>query len=228
MLYAGFTHMEDCTRQVCDQIIVKDEIDDSIATLTNLDLTLAALRVELEALRHKPPPTPSSSTLPTTADTVVTPGAVETTANGESSSASQTLPPWFQDPQPDAHNTRKRFRSTTDPSPEARDESNGVDAHVSKRLKPTSPPPLPSLPPSQSLPTKIAPLPAKAQDYSALLKDLDVKKARRLITARENAIKSVKTLVVKEKEKQREGVDTGGGVMRNGDGGAQVNSSGKE
>lgn len=88
-----FTHIEDCTRQVCDQIVMKDEIDDSIATLTNLDLTLAALRIELEALRRRPPPTPSSSTLPLSEGTVVITGVVEATADGEPTSASQPLPP---------------------------------------------------------------------------------------------------------------------------------------
>ncbi|EIM80595.1 ribosomal protein S5 domain 2-like protein [Stereum hirsutum FP-91666 SS1] len=122
-----FTHIEDCTRQVCNQVIVKDEIDDSIATLTNLDSTLAALRIELDALRQRPPSPPPSAL------------------------------------------------------PAAPDDLSTSNAH----------------------------------DYSTLLKDLDVKKARRLITARENAIKSVKTLVMKEKEKQRDGVDLGGGGMKN-------------
>ncbi|KAI0039503.1 ribosomal protein S5 domain 2-like protein [Auriscalpium vulgare] len=48
---------------------------------------------------------------------------------------------------------------------------------------------------TQSRPTR------SAQDYSALRKDLDVAKAKRLVTARENAIKSVKSLISKAKDK---------------------------
>lgn len=54
----------------------------------------------------------------------------------------------------------------------------------------------------------------KTQGYSALLKDLDVKKARRLITAKENAIKSVMTLIAKEKDKG--GVHSERGLSKNG------------
>lgn len=56
-----FTHIEDFTRRVCDQIIVTDEIDDSIATLTNLDPTIAALRGKFDALRQRPLPPPPSA-----------------------------------------------------------------------------------------------------------------------------------------------------------------------
>ena len=40
---------------------------------------------------------------------------------------------------------------------------------------------------------------AKAPDYTALEEELDLKKAKRLITARENSIKSVKTALRKAK-----------------------------
>lgn len=94
--------------------------------------------------------------------------------------------------------------------------------HKSKRFKPTlssSTPPAPEV-----LPPKPISSPAKAQDYSALLKDLDVLKVRILIAVRENAIKSAKTLVLKEKEKQKEGADTSRGVVK--DGMARVDEGG--
>lgn len=100
---------------------------------------------------------------------------------------------------------------------------HGTHPPDSKRLKPTFP--STSYPvASQLVPTKPVSSPAKAQDYSALLKDLDVKKARRLITAKENAIKSVKSLVMKEKEKQLDDHHNGGITK---DDVARVNESGK-
>ncbi|CCM03926.1 uncharacterized protein FIBRA_06078 [Fibroporia radiculosa] len=45
--------------------------------------------------------------------------------------------------------------------------------------------------------------PKKSQDYTALEESLDVAKARRLIKARENAIKSVKAALRKGQEKQK-------------------------
>lgn len=216
-----FTHIEDCTRQVCNQVIVKDEIDDSIATLTNLDSTLAALRIELDALRQRPP-SPPPSALPAAPDDLSTSnGASEPDKElGESTCVEKSLPPWFQNTQPDAHNPRKRSRSPehpSDPTPvtntNSHSDDNEAQLHASKRLKSATHGS--STSPTAPSPPKPVPLPTKAHDYSTLLKDLDVKKARRLITARENAIKSVKTLVMKEKEKQRDGVDLGGGGMKN-------------
>lgn len=208
-----FTHIEDCTRQVCDQIIVKDEIDDSIATLTNFDSTLAALRGQLEGLRRGPPaPAPSTDTLSASGDTFPATAAVEaTTTEDHNTLGSQHLPPWFQTSHPEVPNPRKRSRSPDHPIESLAGTSNGDDVllHEAKRPKTTS---LSST--SQSLPSKSVPSPVKTQDYSALLKEQDVKKARRLITARENAIKSVKTLITKEKEKSR--VHLEGGLSKNG------------
>lgn len=217
-----FTHIEDCTRQVCDQIIVKDEIDDSIATLTNLDSTLAALRAELDALRRRPAsPPPSARPTDSHYSSATNGGGEPDDSVGETPSTEKTLPPWFQNAQSDAHNPRKRSRSPEHPSsppPNADSHSNEDDdavTHTSKRLKPTIPPSA-KLPTPELLQPKSVSSPAKAQDYSALLKELDVQKARRLITARENAVKSVKTLVVKEKERRRVGAATSEGVVKDG------------
>lgn len=216
-----FTHIEDCARQVCNQVIIKDEIDDSIATLTNLDSTLAALRVELETLRRRPPSPPPPVLPAASRDSSTTDDAGDfNKLVEESSSTESSLPPWFQNAQPDAHNPRKRSRSperSSDPTSVSNSKSNGEDdegqPHASKRSKSTIQQSSDS-PTAPSPPKSVAP-PAKAHDYFSLLKDLDVKKARRLITARENAIKSVKTLVMREKEKREDGVGPGGGAMKN-------------
>lgn len=44
--------------------------------------------------------------------------------------------------------------------------------------------------------------PAKAQDYSLLLDPPDLPKARRLLVARKNAVKSVKSLVAAKRQNQ--------------------------
>jgi hypothetical protein len=46
---------------------------------------------------------------------------------------------------------------------------------------------------------------ADATDYTELIATKDTKKARRLVTARENAIKSVKALITKKEEEQKGG-----------------------
>lgn len=187
-----FTHIEDCTRQVCDQIILKDEMDDCLATLVNLDSTLTALRAELDILRRGPQ------------------NAVTTVGHeSESAPSSQPLPPWFQKEEPSGTNLRKRSRS---PEPHAVDQLNSdasdheLPLHVSKRSRPSesSERSLPSTQPSvpKGNLESFSPMkPNTAQDYSAMQTALDVKKARRLLTARENAVKGVKALIAKEKEK---------------------------
>ncbi|EIM80586.1 uncharacterized protein STEHIDRAFT_162368 [Stereum hirsutum FP-91666 SS1] len=139
---------------------------------------------------------------------------------GESASVEKSLPPWFQKTQPDVHIPRKRSRSpehTSHPASLTNSNSNGDDndaqLHASKRLKSISHHSATS--PTATSPPKSAPSPAKAHNYSTLLKHLDVKKAGRLITARENAIKSVKTLVPKEKEKRTNVADLGGNGIKN-------------
>ncbi|CAL1711430.1 unnamed protein product [Somion occarium] len=107
-----FEHMETCAREVCRSFALKEEIEDSIITLTTLDSILITLREELAQLR--------------TVDL---------------SSPAEGVPP-----------------------------------------------------PAEDLKLK------KTQDYSSLRDTLDVKKAKRLITARENSIKSVKASLAKLKE----------------------------
>ncbi|EPT00411.1 hypothetical protein FOMPIDRAFT_1122786 [Fomitopsis schrenkii] len=47
--------------------------------------------------------------------------------------------------------------------------------------------------------TAMAPVPRKPPNYESLKESLDIAKAKRLVTARENAIKSVKTILKKKK-----------------------------
>lgn len=180
-----FTHIEDCTRQVCDQIILKDEMDDYLATLTNLDSTLTALRAELDILRRGPQNTAS---------------AVDHEL--KSAPSSQPLPRWFQNEEPNGTNSRKRSHSPEPHVDQLNKDMSGheLPLHVSKRSRPpeSSDPLHPSTQPLLSLSSTKQ---NAAQDYSAMQKDLDVKKAKRLVTARENAVKSVKALIAKEKEK---------------------------
>lgn len=98
-----FTHIEDCTREVCQAFRTKDELEDCIATLGTLDDMLALLRSELAEL-------------------------------------------------------------------------NGTKQNTNSEAK-------------------------KKQDYKALL---DLSKAKRLVTARENSIKSVQASLLKAKEKMDE------------------------
>lgn len=106
---ARFTHIETCTRQVCQTFLRKEEVEESISTLGSLDDILATLRSEL--------------------------------AEAQAGTQSDNLAP------PKAVPTRPKV------------------------------------------------------DYNALRKNLDVTKAKRLITARENSIKSVKMSLKKIQEK---------------------------
>lgn len=101
---ARFSHIETCAREVSHALRARDEVEESVLTLTNLDVMLDALRAELAGL------------------------------------------------------TKQNF--------------------------------------SQEQPVK------KKPDYADLLKTLDPSKAKRLITARENSIKSVKASLKKAKESQ--------------------------
>ncbi|GBE80764.1 hypothetical protein SCP_0304830 [Sparassis crispa] len=56
-------------------------------------------------------------------------------------------------------------------------------------------------PTTESSTTNDRPIPKNPPDYTALRETLDIKKAKRLVTARENAIKSVKAALRKAKEK---------------------------
>jgi hypothetical protein len=44
---ARFTHIETCAREVCRAFRLKDEIEESVATLISLDDILGSLRLEL-------------------------------------------------------------------------------------------------------------------------------------------------------------------------------------
>jgi len=108
-----FTHIEMCTRKVCQTFLRKEEIEGCISTLASLDDILATLRSELAAAQ---------------ADPASASGVSDSTGTNASSSKSKT-------------------------------------------------------------------------DYAALRGSLDVNKAKRLVTARENSIKSVKVSLRKAQEK---------------------------
>ncbi|KAH7927440.1 ribosomal protein S5 domain 2-like protein [Leucogyrophana mollusca] len=79
---------------------------------------------------------------------------------------------------------RAEFGALTSESPSVADTSSPASARFE-----------PSVPPAASIESKAS----KKQDYSGLQKDLDLAKAKRLVNARENAIKTVKTLIAKKK-----------------------------
>ena len=55
-----FTHIQDCTREVCQVFRVEDEMQDCISTLKSLDDILADLREELANLKKANHQSPNS------------------------------------------------------------------------------------------------------------------------------------------------------------------------
>ncbi|KAI0035456.1 ribosomal protein S5 domain 2-type protein [Vararia minispora EC-137] len=119
-----FTHIEDCTREVCKAFRVRDEMNDCITALRAYDDSLAKLRTELEDLRKM---------------------------NADEASSSPDVP------------EKATVRDCADEPPAKK-----------RRLEPS-------------------------QDYTALSRSADLVKARRLINARESAMKAVQKLIDKTK-----------------------------
>lgn len=78
-------------------------------------------------------------------------------------------------------------------------------ATLRTELSTITPSAIPSSTPSNVPDVVAASAAKKSQDYTSLRDSLDLKRAKRLITARENSIRAVKASIQKAKDKQRSG-----------------------
>lgn len=59
---ARFTHIENCTRQVCQQFKIYEAVEEVIPQLLELDETIATLRAQLTSLKNPEPSQPEAKT----------------------------------------------------------------------------------------------------------------------------------------------------------------------
>lgn len=69
---ARFTHIETCTRQVCQKFKAFEEIEELIPQLEALDEEIARLRVELATLKNPSALAPATSSTPKTMNYIST------------------------------------------------------------------------------------------------------------------------------------------------------------
>jgi hypothetical protein len=152
---ARFAHIETTAREVCRAFKIRDEVEDLVRTLTQLDALLAARRAELARLA--PSSTPGSGS-PSGTDAHLPTKIAVAAAPGAPYPALSKSVPRSPSPTPSTDNVLVVVPLATIP-------------HIVRRPKP------------------------KETEYAELLASLDVKKARRLVTSREGALKSVGMLL---------------------------------